>query len=502
MKKLLALSLALVMTLSLVACGGGDNADAGTTSDKVVIAMDADYQTLNPANWTTRQERVIDNQIYDTLLTYSYEDPSVLVGKIAKSWEISDDAMCYTFHLNENVTFHDGTPLTAEDIEFSIELTAASAAQGGNVAGYDHCEIIDDHTINVYTSSPFAPFLSNLSLVLIGSKAYYESAGEEAFAQQPIGCGPYKFVSHNEGDKVELVAYDDYYMGAPSIKNITVKIISDQSAMAIGIQTGDINFAEIDAPILATLDGVDGVTVTPANTTTFGFVAMNTEKEPFNNAKFRQAINYALDRQTIIATVVEGAAVENSNLLSADRFGYSDSQKQYTYDVAKAKELLTECGYGDGYDLGTVVVADQYKLLAQVVQDNLAAVGLTCTLEVLEFNAYLNKLRQGDFNLTCLQMTMEGDTQNMAMVVTEEYIGMANNARWHNDQVEEWFQTAVVTVDDAERAAIYNDIFSLVQEEAVYAVLYNPTMLYAHSSNLKIHTLPLEGNFYVYDFSW
>ena len=164
--------------------------------------------------------------------------------------------------------------------------------------------------------------------------------------------------------------------------------------------------------------------------------------------------------------------------------------------------LLAECGYANGYDMGTLVVADQYKLLAQAVQEQLKAVGLTCQLEVLEFNAYLNKLRQGDFTATCLQMSLEGDTQNVAMAICKDYIGMANNARWYNDQVEQWFQDAVAAVDATERAGIYDKIFSLVQDEAVYAVLYNPIMLYAHNDKLVIHDLPLEGNYFVYYFHW
>lgn len=504
MKKLFALVLALAMALSLVACGSGGNAggSGAASGDSITIAIDADYQTLHPANWTTSVESRIDSQIYDTLVRYNFEDESKLDGVIAESWEISEDACCYTFHLREGITFHNGTPLTAKDVAFSMDLYAASEAQAGDVAGYDHCEIVDDHTINIYTSSPFAPFLNNLTLVYIGSQDYYESVGEEAFAQEPVGCGPYKFVSHNEGDKLVLEAYSDYYMGAAAIKNVTFKVISDMSSMSIGLQSHGIDFAEIDAPIRSTLESAEGVTVTTAEQTAFAFVAMNTEKEPFNNVKFRQAVNYALDRQSLIDTVMEGAAVENSNLLSKDRFGYSDNQKQYTYDVEKAKALLAECGYADGCDLGTFVVADQYKLLAQVVQEQLKAVGLTCQLEILEFNAYLNKLMQGDFTITALRMQLEGDTQNVAMAITKEFIGMANNARWYNDQVEEWFQQAVVTVDETERAAIYDQIFSLVQEEAVYAVLYNPIMLYAHNDQLTIHKLGLEGNYYVYYFHW
>ena len=299
-----------------------------------------------------------------------------------------------------------------------------------------------------------------------------------------------------------LQAYENYYMGAAAIKNVTFKIISDMSSMSIGLQSGGIDFAEIEAPVRSTLESADGVTVTTAEQTTFAFVAMNTEKEPYNNAKFRQAVNYALDRQSLIATVMDGAAEENSNLLSKSRFGYSDTQKQYTYDAEKAKSLLAECGYANGYDMGTLVVADQYKLLAQAVQEQLKAVGLTCQLEVLEFNAYLNKLRQGDFTVTCLQMALEGDTQNVAMAICKDYIGMANNARWYNDQVEQWFQDAVAAVDATERAGIYDKIFSLVQDEAVYAVLYNPIMLYAHNDKLVIHDLPLEGNYFVYYFHW
>ena len=222
MKKFLALVLAMAMALSLVACGGGNGGNASDgDGTSLTIAIDADYQTLHPANWTTSVEHRIDSQIYDTLVRYNFQDESKLDGVIAESWEISDDACCYTFHLREGITFHNGTLLTAKDVAFSLDLYAASEAQSGDVAGYDHCEVVDDHTINIYTSSPFAPFLNNLTLVHIGSKDYYESAGEEAFAQQPIGCGPYQFVSHNEGDKVVLQAYENYYMGAAAIKNVT-----------------------------------------------------------------------------------------------------------------------------------------------------------------------------------------------------------------------------------------------------------------------------------------
>ena len=128
--------------------------------------------------------------------------------------------------------------------------------------------------------------------------------------------------------------------------------------------------------------------------------------------------------------------------------------------------------------------------------------GLKCTIEILEFNAYLDKISQGDFGITCLQMSLEGDTQQVAMALCTDYIGMANNARYSNTEIDELFNKAVHTIDEDERAAVYDEIFTKVQEEAVYAVLYNPTMLYARNASLNIHTLPVEGVYYIYDFSW
>ena len=500
--KAIVLFLSLVLVMGLFAsCGGGGGSDSeGKTS--LTIAIDNDYDTLHPANWSTTIESRLDYQIYDTLLQKNYEDQTKLEPRVAESWEISKDGKCYTFHLRDDVTFHNGDPLTAEDIGFTLDTYAKSQYQGAVVDGFDHYEIVDDYTIKVYTSSVYAPFLENLSQMFIASKAYYDEVGEDKFAQEPMGCGPYKWVSREIGNKVELEAYEDYYRGAPSIKTVTFKVISDIASMGMAIQTGEVDFAELDPSVVSTLEGDDNIALEEATQTTFGFVAMNTEKEPYNNVKFRQAINYAIDRQSLIDSVMEGYAVENSNLLTPDRLGYSEDQTQYSYDPEKAKELLKECGIKEGYDLGKMYVSEQYKLMAQAIQDNLKAVGLTTTIEILEFNAYLDKISQGDFGITCLQMSLEGDTQQVSMALCSEYIGMANTARYNNPEIDEMFNKAVHTIDEADREKVYDEIFQKVQEEAVYAVLYNPTMLYARNTSLTIHKLPVEGVYFIYDFSW
>ena len=517
MKKILACVLALAMALSMAACGSSQTTtsdtatdttattDAATTSDNtsLTIAVDQDYETLHPVDTSLSIETNLVNQIYDYLAIDDPSDPTAdMIPSVAESWEISDDGLCYTFHLRQGVKFHNGTELTAEDVGFSLDLCAASEYQGTMVDGMDYWEIVDEYTINIYTTSPYAPFLRSVVDVPLGCKSYYESVDENTFAQEPVGCGAYKFVSHKEGDSFTLEAFEDYYGGAAPIKNVTYKVISDAASMAIALQAGQIDFAEVDASVLSTLESASNVEITEVDQTTFYFVAMNTEKEPYNNVKFRQAINYAIDRDALVTAVLEGKGEANSNLLTPDREGYSESQKQYTYDPEQAKALLAECGYADGYDLGTLIVAENYKLMAQIVQSDLAKVGLTCELEILEFNAYLDKLMDGDFGITCLSMALQGDTQQVALALTEEYIGMANNARWSDPKVEEWFQEAVVTVDEDARVAIYEELFSYVQEQAVYCVLCNPTMLFARKTNLDTGAIAIEGVYDLHEFKW
>ena len=375
MKKLLALILALAMTFSLVACGGSggttdnasggsagagtentageadgsggaaDTATSGSGKDSITIACDQDYETLHPVNTSTTIESTLVNQIYDTLAIDDPADPTAdMIPRLAESWEISEDGLCYTFHLRQGVKFHDGSGFTAEDVGFSLDLCAASEYQGSMVDGMDHWEATDDYTINIYTTTPYAPFLRSVVDMPIGCKAYHDSVDEETFAQAPVGCGAYRFVSHSEGDSIKLESFEEYYGGAPAIKNVTFKVIADAAAMSIGLQAGQIDFAEIDASVLSTLEAAEGVEIATADATTFAFIAMNTQVEPYNNVKFRQAVNYAIDREALVTAYAEGHGNVNSNILTPERDGYSDSQIQYEYDPEKAKALLAECG--------------------------------------------------------------------------------------------------------------------------------------------------------------
>ena len=495
MKKRLALLAAacLCMAVSMTSF-------AADKSD-IVVAVDADVDTLHPTDFSTTVERGVLNQIYDTLLYYSPDGTKDPEPRIAESYEISDDGLDYTFHLRDDVTFHDGTPVTADDVVFSIELYKASEYQGSQISMLSSVEATDEHTVVCHLDAPYSPFLQGICSPMIASKAYYESS-EDDFVNNPIGTGPYKFVSRAKGSNIKLEANEDYYRGAPEIKEVTFEVIPDSSTKAIALQTGEVNFAEIDSATKPQLEANPAITIAEVPTSAFSYIAMNTEKEPFNDVKVRQAINYAIDRDNLVAVCYDGEAEVNSNICAKERFGYSDDQFQYTYDPEKAKELLAEAGIETPYDLGEILVAEKYSNLATVIQNDLKAVGLDVTISVKEFNSYISDLQNGSYGITALNMTLEGDTQTLEMAFTSDYIGIANNARYSDEEMDKLFEQARTETDNDKRAEIFNEIFTKAQDEAIYAVMCNPMTLYAYNSDLTCPEFVLEGNYYLYDFSW
>ena len=229
---------------------------------------------------------------------------------------------------------------------------------------------------------------------------------------------------------------------------------------------------------------------------------MNLEKEPFSDVLVRQAINYAINRENLVTVCYDGKAEVNSNICAKSRFGYSDDQMQYGYDPEKAEELLAEAGIETPYDLGKILVAEKYENLATVIQADLAAVGLNTTIVKEEFNTFIGDLTSGNYDLCALEMTLEGDTQQLALAFTTDWIGMANNARYSDEEMDALFAEAGVVNDSEEREAIYDKIFTKAQDEAVYAVICNPQTLYAYSADLTVPEFVLEGYYYINQFSW
>ncbi|MDD7389195.1 MAG: ABC transporter substrate-binding protein [Lachnospiraceae bacterium] len=512
MKRMTAFFLAAALVVSMAGCGGsgskgevqtGAAGEAGAQSgkDSITIATDVDIDTLHPSDFSTTIEHTILTQLYDPLMYMNPDGAHEPEPRIAESYTVSDDGKDYTFKLRSDVTFHDGSAVTADDVKFSLELYMNSEYQGSQVAGLESVEVPDASTVICHLDNPYSPFLLGVCQVPIASKAYYEKS-ESDFSSQPVGSGPYKYTGREKGSKITLEAYDGYYRGEAAIKNVTYEVIPDQSTTAIALKTGEVDFAMAESSTMAQIQGDEALTVEEVGTSGFSYISMNLEKEPFNDVRVRQAINHAVNRENIAAVCYDNEAEINSNICSKERFGYSDDQFQYTYDPEKAKELLAEAGVTTPLNLGTILVAEKYSNLATVIQSDLAAVGLEVTIEVKEFNAYIDDLTSGNYDITALEMTLDGDTQQLEMAFCSDYIGTANNARYSDPDMDDLFAQAKAETDTDKREAIFDQIFTKAQDEAIYAVICNPMTLYVHHTDLDCQEIPFEGIYSIYNFSW
>ena len=363
MKRLLSLALVVMLVLSLfTACGGdsagtnpgGEAAPAAPSGEKdsVIVAMNADPTGFDPQVTLDATAMMVMYNIYDTLVESDGACSSDIRPGLAESWDISDDNMVYTFHLKSGVKFHNGEPFTAADAKFTIERAMVEPATASYCASIDKVDAPDDSTLVVTLKVPFANFLMNLGgsfFGVVNEKAVTESG--EDYGRNPVGTGPYKFVSWSSGDNVVLAYNEDYHGEAPAIKNVTYRVLPDTSTALVALQNGEIdalpNSAPIDAP---TIEADPNLNLYSAPGATIAYIGFNTQAAPFDNEKVRQAVKYAINKEEVFMGAQDGDGVLANSPLNEVMDGYNpDDPVMNPYDLEKAKALMAEAGYADGF---------------------------------------------------------------------------------------------------------------------------------------------------------
>ena len=360
MKKKLLVLLAMVFSvLFLVACGGDPDKKegAGTGKDTLVIAQGADAKSLDPHASNDNPSSRIRIQIYDRLM--DLDDNGVPQPMLAESWERPDDKTII-FHLRKGVKFHNGDEMKASDVKFSLERALASPEVSHILAGINGVEVLDDYTVKVTTEKPMAAILNNLShttIAVLSEKATTE-AGDK-FGQNPIGTGPYKFVSWQSGDRVTLEAFPEYWKGEAPTKNVVFRNIVEETNRTIGLETGELDIIyDIQGMDKNKLKDDERFNLIEGPQVSITYLGFNMKKAPYDNPKVREAISYAIDQKPIIDTVFLGAGEPANSIIGPNVWGYYDVEK-FTQDVAKANALLAVAGYPNGFK-AKIWVNDKY----------------------------------------------------------------------------------------------------------------------------------------------
>ena len=463
----MSLVLAAAMALSLAACGGNqeNNGSGGGTAggykNTLTWAQGADVTSLDPHQGKETPAVQVNTQIFDTLVTVDPETNEV-VPQIAESWEQTDD-QTYVFKIREGIKFHDGSDLTAEDVKFSLDRARNSAAVSYIVNFIEEVTVDDDHTVTVKTTAPYAPTLRNLAIpfAAIVPKAFVE-ADENAFIQNPVGSGPYKFVEWNHGDHVTLKAFDDYYAGKPETENLIMKVIPETSQRTIALETGEVDLAyDLAVNDIPKVNSDDKLTVYEIPSLTCWYVSMNMNKKPFDNPKVREAMSMAIDRQTIIDTINAGSGQTADAIIAPAVFGYySTGVKEY--NPTKAKELLAEAGYPNGFSTTLWVNDNQSRIeMCQAMQAMLLEVGVQCNLEVLEFGSFISRTTAGDHDLAYFGWTTSSGDADYSYYSLEHSTqqGAAGNRSFLADpDVDKLIEEARSNTNEEERKELYKEL--------------------------------------------
>ncbi len=365
----------------------------------LIYASGAEPDSLDPANTDSNPGENVGHMIHNYLVRFDAEVK--IHPDLATSWTQSKDGLTWTFKLRQGVKFHDGTPFNAEAVKYNFErfLGPEKPLKSSlHTPVIKSVDVIDDYTVRFNLKVPFAFFLNNLahSASAIVSPAAHKKWGKD-LTLHPTGTGPFKFVEWVRGDRVVLERNDDYYEGKPRLEKIIIRIVREDSARVLGLEAGDYTLAlRIPPEEVGRLMREGRVRVLAAQTNRALRIGFNLAHKPLTDIRVRQALNYAIDKQSIVKNIYQDMATVIPTVVGPYNVGYFPV-KGYPYDPAMAKKLLAQAGYANGLTLNLWTPKGRYMKdfeLTQAVQQQLAAVGVTTKLETFDWASYLTNLRK------------------------------------------------------------------------------------------------------------
>lgn len=481
---------ALLIMTALGGCAGGTG-ESSEDKSSVVVGIQQDIDSLDPHKATAAGTKEILFNIFEGLVK---ADPNGnLMNAVASDYTISDDGLVYTFTLREGVKFHNGNEVTAEDVKYSLERvsglldgTALISTLSAEKGGITSVDILDDKTVQVTVGS------ANLELIYSFTAAIIPAGSGEDMEAQPIGTGPFSFVSYKPQEGIVVAKHADYWQkGLPYLDEVNFKIVNSPDTALLDLQGGSIDIYPYLTDSQATeLKGSFQILAAPSDVVQALF--LNNADETLSDVKVRQAICYALDKEALNEFVFGGnAALISSAMLPTLQDFYVDKNDVYgnTANVEKAKALLTEAGYPDGIDL-EIKVPSNYEVhmqTAEVVAQQLGEAGINVTIVPVEWATWLDEV----YNGRQYQATISGITcdQTPGYLLNRFQTDSSKNfINYVNPAYDETYLKAAASLDLAEKADYYKQLQNMLVEDAGTAFLSAPPITVAMSPELEGYT--------------
>jgi peptide/nickel transport system substrate-binding protein len=496
-------------------------AGAPTAGGDLVVGVAASYiDVLDPNVTAQTVTHEVMQPIFDTLLVQETQTGNFFPG-LATKWDVTPDGLTFTFTLRSGVKFHDGTPFDAAAVKANLDRAAApetkSRLAGPRLSGYyDSTEVVDPATVKIHFKQPNGAFLTDLSqdFMAMLSPTAVSKYGPDQIGQHPVGTGPFTFVEWVQNDHITLARNEDYnwassmfkHQGAAYLKSIIYKIIPEDSARVTALQSGQVNFIDTVPTVnFATIKSDPKFTVYSVQQPGIPYVYMlNTKRAPTDELAVRQAINYAIDKKAIIQTLYQDLYTPAYGPLSPASFGYNPAVETiYTFDPAKAKQLLDGAGWTVGSDGVRVKNGNRLEInhyvftdnkVATVMQAQLKAIGMQSNVTLLDVGAVNEAATRGEVaNLAPLPYRdADPAVLGVALAIKNEGKGFAWTFH-KNQQLDSELNAGQATVDLAERKKHYGAAQVMAMNDALLIPIYNSYGLQAAAASVQGVSFDLKG---------
>ena len=495
----------LCLASSLLAFVAGPAFAAGDP----VLAIGGQPETLDPYNTNTTLTTAVTKSFYEGL--FEFDKDLKVRNVLAESYEVSPDGLVYTFKLREGVKFHDGTDFNAEAVKVNLDRVTNPDNKLSRFNQFNRIakvEVVSPYSVRITLKEPFSPFINSLahaSAAMISPAALAKYGKDIAF--HPVGTGPFTFVDWKQTDYVKGAKFDGYWnKGFPKVDTITWKPVLENNTRAAMLQTGEADFAfPLPYEQIHTLKKNEKLKVEIRPSIILRYVSLNMLHKPFDDLRVRQAINYAINKEALTKVAFAGYAKPADGIVPQGVL-YAHRMDPWPYDPAKARALLKEAGYADGFEttLWSAYTTTTAQKAIQFLQQQLAQVGIKAKIQALEPGQRTEWVQTApDPEKAPVRMyyagwsssTGEADWALRPLLSTEAWPPKLNNTAYYsNPKVDEDLAKALTSVDDAEKAKLYTDAQEQIMKDVPWAPLVTEDNVYATSQRLSgVYVMP-DGN--------
>ncbi|BBK34576.1 peptide/nickel transport system substrate-binding protein [Stella humosa] len=426
-------------------------------------------------------------QTWEPLVARDADDK--LVPALAERWETLSPTH-WRFHLRRGVKWHDGTPFTAADVKFTIDYVTDPKTvyvRKGRIAGIVATEVVDENTVDIRTAAPAPLLLRGLADIAVEQKAVTEKLGQREAHRRPVGTGPWKFGEWVAGDRYDLVANPDYWGGPPAMKRLRIRTISEGATRVASLIAGETHIIEeVPVDLLPSVERRRNLKVDSIESSVSLVLTFDTRKPPFNDVRVRQAVDYAIDKKTLLQQMLGGyGSVLDGQLVTKATFGHNPNLQARPFDLAKAKALLAEAGHPKGFDTKITTLSGRYLSdvdIANAAAGMMTAAGVRATVNVVEGGVWSqldrNKEQGPMYQIGWFSV---GDADFNTVWYTEA----SKRNYWTNAEFDRLWEQGRSTLDEAERLRIYHRMMAIMHEELPSIFLFGLPRISARLANVE-----------------